>query len=104
MESFQVVYEVKPLQIHIELLVPYNRIAKMQSVKVEMEGNTLDRLIEALIKRIPALEAHLTGEEIPGASPFLLLINGKVVQVENQSDVLIKPGDRVALTRIVAGG
>ncbi len=69
-----------------------------------MEGNTLDRLIEALIKHIPALEEHLTGEEIPGASPFLLLINGKVVQVEKQSEVLIKPGDRVALTRIVAGG
>jgi molybdopterin converting factor small subunit len=103
-ESFQVVYEVKPLQIHIELLVPYNRIAKTQSVKVEMEGNSLDRLIEALIKRIPALEEHLTGEEIPGASPFLLLINGKVVQVEKQSEVLIKPGDRVSLTRIVAGG
>ena len=90
--------------VDIELMVPYNRIANTKNVKVEMEGNTLDKLIEALIGRVPALKEHLTGEEVPGAVPFLLLINGNVVEVEKQSEVLINPGDRVTLTRIVAGG
>ena len=96
--------EVKALQIHVELLVPYNRIANTRSVKVEVEGHTLDKLLEALIRRIPALENHLTGEEIPGASPFLLLINGKVVPVEKPSEIFLEPGDRVGFTRIVTGG
>ena len=92
------------MQIDIELLVPYNRIAKTGSITVEMVGNTLENLLEALIGRIPALEKHLMEEEIPGASPFLLLINGKVVQVEDPSKIFLKPGDRVAFTRVVAGG
>ena len=96
--------EVKPLQIHVELLVPYNRIAKTKSVEVETEGDTLDKLLEALIRRIPALENHLTGEEVPGASPFLLLINGKVVPVEKPSEIFLKPEDRVGFMRIVTGG
>jgi sulfur carrier protein ThiS len=33
-----------------------------------------------------------------------LLINGKVVQVEDPSEIFLKPGDRVAFTRVVAGG
>ena len=92
------------MQVEVELLVPYNRIANAKSLMLEMEGNTLDRLLEALIRRIPALESHLKGEEVPGASPFLLLINGKVVHMEKQSDVMVRPGDRVAFTRVLAGG
>jgi molybdopterin converting factor small subunit len=92
------------LQVDVELLVPYKQIAKTQNIKVEMEGNTLDRLLEALIRRFPALEKHLIEEEIPGASPFLLLVNGRVVQVEQPSQVFLKPGDRVGFTRVVAGG
>lgn len=76
----------------------------MQSVEVEMEGNTLEKLLEALIKRFPVLEKHLMEEEIPGASPFLLLVNGKVVHLENPSQVHLTKGDRVGLTRVVAGG
>lgn len=71
---------------------------------MEVVGNTLDKLLEALISRIPAFEKHLMEEEVPGASPFLLLINGKVVQVEDPSEIFLKPGDRVAFTRVVAGG
>lgn len=88
----------------VELLVPYNRIAKTQRLKVEMEGNTLEKLLEALIRLFPALKGHLMEEEIPGASPFLLLINGRVVQVEDPSEISLKPGDRVGFTRVVAGG
>ena len=88
----------------VELLVPYNRIAKTQRLKVEMEGNTLDKLLEALIRLFPALKGHLMEEEIPGASPFLLLINGRVVQLEDTSEISLKPGDRVGFTRVVAGG
>ena len=95
---------VRLLQIDVELLVPYNRIAKTQRVRVEMEGNTLDQLLQALIKRFPELEMHLMGEEVPGALPFLLLINGKVVQVVDPTEILLKPGDQVGLTRVVAGG
>lgn len=98
------IWEVRPLQIDVELLVPYNRIAKTQSVKLEMEGNTLDKLLQALVTRFPALEKHLMEEEVPGASPFLLLINGKVVQVGDPSEISLKPGDRVGFTRVVAGG
>lgn len=92
------------MQVDVELLVPYKQIAKTQNIKVEMEGNTLDRLLEALIRRFPVLEKHLIEEEIPGASPFLLLVNGRVVQVEQPSQVFLKPGDRVGFTRVVAGG
>ncbi len=88
----------------VELLVPYNRIAKTERLKVEMEGHTLDKLLEALISRFPALKEHLMEEEIPGASPFLLLVNGRVVQVEDPSEISLKPGDRVGFTRVVAGG
>ena len=88
----------------VELFVPYNRIAKTKRLKVEMEGNTLDKLLETLISRFPALKRHLIEEEVPGASPFLLLINGKVVQVEDPSEIFLNPGDRVGFTRVVAGG
>lgn len=92
------------MQVEVELLVPYNRIAQTEKIKVEMDGNTLDTLIAALIRDIPALENHLTGEEIPGASPFLLFINGEIVPGEQPSQIFLKPGDRVAFTRILAGG
>ena len=69
-----------------------------------MEGNTLDKLLEALISRFPALKEHLVDEEIPGATPFLLLVNGKVVEVEDPTKVSFRPGDRVGFTRVVAGG
>ena len=85
-------------------MAPYNRIANTQSVKVEMEGNTLDELLAVLIRRIPALEDHLMDEEVPGALPFLLLINGKVVQVADPTEIFLKPGDQVGFTRVVAGG
>lgn len=88
----------------VELLVPYSRIAKTKRLKVEMEGHTLDKLLETLISRFPQLKGHLMEEEVPGVSPFLLLINGKVVQVEDPSEIFLKPGDRVAFTRVVAGG
>ena len=88
----------------VELLVPYNRIAKTQRLRVEIEGNTLDNLLEALIRRFPALKGHLMEEEVPGALPFLLLINGRVVQVGDPSEIPLKPGDRVGFTRVVAGG
>ena len=88
----------------VELLVPYNRIAKRKRLKVEMEGNTLDELIAVLTSRIPALEHHLMDEEVPGAVPFLLLINGRVVQVENPSEIFFRPGDRIAFMRVIGGG
>ena len=88
----------------VELLVPYNRIAKTRSVRLEMEGNTLDKLLQALIKRYPALEKHLMEEEVSGALPFLLLVNGKVVQVADPAEICLKPGDLVGFTRVVAGG
>jgi molybdopterin converting factor small subunit len=69
-----------------------------------MEGNTLDKLLQALIKRFPELEKHLMEEEVPGASPFLLLINGKVVQVADPTEIYLEPGDQVGFTRVVAGG
>ena len=97
-------HEVKPLEVDVELLVPYNRIAKTKGVRVEMEGNTLDKLLEALIKRFPELEEHLMEEEVPGTPPFLLLINGKVVQVADPAEICLKPGDQVGFTRVVAGG
>jgi molybdopterin converting factor small subunit len=90
--------------VDVEFLAPYNRIANTQSVKVEMEGNTLDELLAVLIRRIPALEDHLMDEEVPGALPFLLLINGRVVQVENPSEIFFRPGDRVAFMRAIGGG
>jgi molybdopterin converting factor small subunit len=90
--------------VDVELLVPYNRIAKRKSLKVKMEGNTLDKLLEALISRFPALKEHLMDEEIPGALPFLLLVNGKVLEVEDPTEVFLRPGDRVGFTRVVAGG
>jgi hypothetical protein len=43
-------------------------------------------------------------EEVPGALPFLLLINGRVVRVENPSEIFFRPGDRVAFTRVIGGG
>lgn len=92
------------MQVDVEFLAPYNLIAKTRTIEIVMEGNTLDKLIEALIKRIPALEEHLTGEEVPGASPFLLLINDKVVHGKEHSKILIKSGDSVAFAQIVAGG
>ncbi len=92
------------MQVDVEFLAPYNQIAKTRTIEIVMEGNTLDKLIEALIRRIPALEEHLTGEEVPGASPFLLLINDKVVHGKEHSKILIKSGDRVAFAQIVAGG
>ena len=88
----------------VELLVPYNRIAKTRRVRLEMEGNTLDKLLKALITRFPALEKHLMEEEVSGALPFLLLVNGKVVQVADPTKVCLKPGDQVGFTRVVAGG
>ncbi len=92
------------MQVDVELLPPYHQIAKTRNIRIVIEGNTLDKLIEALIRQIPALEEHITGEEIPGAMPFLLLINGKIVHGKEQSQIFLKSGDRVALTRIVAGG
>ena len=90
--------------VEVELLVPYNRIANVRNISLEIQGNTLDKLISALVIRIPALEKHITGEEIEGASPFLLLINGKIIPIEKQSEVFLQEGDHVAFTRIVAGG
>jgi len=90
--------------VAIELLVPYNRLADVRSLSLEIEGNSLDLLVNALVKRIPALEKHLKGEEIPGAAPFHLLINGKIIPVEKQSDIILEEGDVVAFTRILAGG
>jgi molybdopterin converting factor small subunit len=98
------IWEVRPLQIDVELLVPYNRIAKTRRVRLEMEGNTLDKLLQALITRFPALEKHLMEEEVSGALPFLLLVNGKVVQVADPTEIGLKPGDQVGFTRVVAGG
>ena len=69
-----------------------------------MEGHTLDQLLQALVKRFPELEKHLMGEEVPGALPFLLLINGKVVQVADPTEIFLKSGDQVGFTRVVAGG
>ncbi len=92
------------MQVDVELLPPYNRIAKTRNIEIGMEGNTLDELIETLVGQIPALKEHLTGEEVPGASPFLLLINDKIVHGKEQSQIFLKPGDRLAFTRIVAGG
>jgi len=69
-----------------------------------MEGHTLDQLLQALVKRFPELEKHLMGEEVPGAWPFLLLINGKVVQVADPTEIFLKSGDQVGFTRVVAGG
>lgn len=71
---------------------------------MEVEGNSLDKLLEALIKRFPELEKHLMEEEVPGALPFLLLINGKVVQVAEPTEIYLKPGDQIGFTRVVAGG
>ncbi len=90
--------------LEVELLVPYNRIGNVRNISLEIQGNTLDKLISALVTKIPALEKHITGEEIPGASPFLLLINGKIIPIEKQSEVFLQEGDHVAFTRIVAGG
>jgi molybdopterin converting factor small subunit len=98
------IWEVRPLQVDVELFVPYNRIAKTRSVKLEMEGNTLDKLLQALITRLPALEKHLMEEEVSGALPFLLLVNGKVVQAVDPTEICLKPGDQVGFTRVVAGG
>jgi sulfur carrier protein ThiS len=90
--------------LEVELLVPYNRIVNVRNISIEIQGNTLDKLISALVTRIPALGNHMTGEEIPGASPFLLLINGKIIPIEKQSEVFLQERDHVAFTRIVAGG
>jgi molybdopterin converting factor small subunit len=90
--------------VDVELLVPYNRIARTQRLKLEMEGNTLDKLLQALITRFPALEKHLMEEEVSGALPFLLLVNGTVVQVADPTKICLKPGDQVGFTRVVAGG
>jgi molybdopterin converting factor small subunit len=92
------------VQVDVELLPPYNQIAKTRNVEIVIEGNSLDKLIEALVGQFPALEEHLTGEEVPGASPFLLLINDKIVHGKEQSQIFLRAGDRVAFTRIVAGG
>jgi len=90
--------------VDVELLVPYSRIAGARSLSLDIQGNSLDILVNALIERFPALETHLKGEEIPGAAPFFMLINGKIISVEKQSDILFEEGDVIAFTRIVAGG
>ncbi len=92
------------MQVDVELLPPYNQIAKTRNIEIAMAGNTLDKLIEALISQIPSLEEHLTGEEVPGASPFLLLINDKIVHGKEYTKIILKSGDRVAFAQIVAGG
>ncbi|UCB48854.1 MAG: MoaD/ThiS family protein [Deltaproteobacteria bacterium] len=92
------------MQVDVELLVPYKQIAKAQNVQVEIEGNTLENLLQSLIKLFPELENHLMDEEVPGALPFLLLINGKVVPVADPTEICLKPGDQVGFTRVVAGG
>jgi len=90
--------------VEVKLLVPYNRIADAQNLSLEIQSDRLDILVNALIERFPALETHFKGDEVPGAAPFLLVINDKVIPVEKQSDIILKEGDLVVFTRIVAGG
>jgi sulfur carrier protein ThiS len=92
------------MQVDVELLVPYRQIAKRDHVRIDMEGDTLADVLTHLIGQIPALRDHLTGEEFPGALPFLLMINGKVVKGGQPAEIRIQPGDRLTITQILAGG
>ena len=92
------------MQVDVEFLVPYNQIAQTSHLKIDTPGDTLADLIGALVDRIPALAEHLTGEEIPGVLPFLLMINGKIIRGGEPGKIRIASGDRVTFTRILAGG
>jgi len=92
------------MQVDVELLVPYKQIAKAGHVRIEMEGDNLADLLGHLVRQIPALHDHLTGEDFPGAFPFLLMINGNVVKGGPPEEIRINPGDRVTITQILAGG
>ena len=90
--------------VKVKLLVPYNRIADAQNLSLEIQGDSLDILVKALIEKYPALERHFKGDEVPGAAPFLLVINDKVVPVGKPSDIILQEGDVVAFTRVLGGG
>ena len=92
------------MRVDVELLVPYNQIAKKGHLQIEMEGDTLAELLEHLVKMIPALANHFTGEEFQGTWPFLLMINGEIVPGGQAEQIKIRPGDRVTFTQILAGG
>jgi len=92
------------MQVNVELLAPYTKIAKTGHVQLEMEGDNLADLLGHLVRQIPALSDHLTGEEFPGALPFFLMVNGKIVKGGRPAEIRINPGDRVTITQIVTGG
>ena len=92
------------MQVDVELLVPYRQIAKAGHVRIEMEGDNLADLLGHLVRKIPALRDHLTGEEFPGALPFFLMINGNVVKGGRPAEIRINPGDRVTITQVLTGG
>ena len=92
------------MQVDVKLLVPFRQIAKTGQVRVDMEGGTLEDLLENLIVRFPSLRDHLSGEEFPGVLPFLLMINKKVVKGGRPADIRINHGDCVTITQIMTGG
>ena len=56
--------------VDVELLVPYSRIAGARSLSLDIQGNSLDILVNALIERFPALETHLKGGRDPRGGTF----------------------------------
>jgi len=92
------------MQVDVELLVPYKHIAKTGHVRVDMERGNLEDLLANLVRQVPALRDHLSGEEFAGALPFLLMINRKVVAGRRPADIRINQGDCVTITQIMTGG
>jgi molybdopterin converting factor small subunit len=71
---------------------------------VEVEGETVEAAVDALLGRYPALEPHLftkTGRIRPHVR---LLVNGRVHPGDDVPERSLEPGDEVAFVQAVSGG
>lgn len=73
-------------------------------IHLSVNGNTLKQALESLLLAYPLLKIHLY-EESGKQRPYVLIyLNEDNIQWLDNTEVALKPGDRIQIVQSVAGG
>jgi ferredoxin-nitrite reductase len=92
------------MKIKIKLLRPFQDVVGKEDITMDIQGKTLQNLLDDLISQYPKLKDKMMDKKGNLDSFVNIFVNDKPTYTDQESKIKLNEGDRILIFPAIAGG
>ena len=92
------------MKLKLKLLMPFKDVVGQESLMLDIQGTTLQNLLDDLLSQYPKLKEKMLGSNGNIDSFVNIFVNDKPTFSNQESQIELKEGDEILIFPAIAGG